>query len=132
MEKFLKAVKENKYLKIGILAVLIIIILALIFGGSNGNAKKAEKYVKESFTSEFKDADSVKVKTKTIGKNKDFDLYLIDTNVKINSDGKKVEANYYVIVYATKDDQIIHRQLEYTKENKSDIKDVAIAMLAKG
>ena len=134
--KKLKAHKHYKWIKLGAV-VLAVILVFVIIGGLFGdkNARKAEKYIKNDIVEAFEDADykSVKVKTKVIGKNKDSDLYAVDTVIKAkDSDGEKEEVMMIFIIYSDGNEVYDVNSYAYEKGNKSDIKEVALAALAKG
>ncbi len=128
-----KNFKWVKIVAIVLVAVLVFLLIGAIF--SDKNAKAAEKYIKREFVSMYEKAgfESVKVKTKTVGKNKDSHLYLVDTTIKSkDKDGDKETNTLFVLVYSDGEDTEVLRMFEYEKSNKKDIKDVAIASLAKG
>ena len=121
----------GKLIKIGA-AILAVILIFSLFG--NKYARRAEDKIVEEFTEMLEDygAKNIKVKTNVIGKNKDAGMYCVDTTAKCKYEGETKSQSSYILVYSDKEGTVLVRQFEYTKENKRDIRDIALASLAKG
>ena len=137
--EYVKKVKQSKHfnlIKIGaiiIAALLIFNVFKVIFG--DGNAKKAEKFVRSDIVSAFEGAgiDDYKIKTEIIEKNKGSNIYAIDVVVKgTKPNGEKSTSMQFVLVYSNAGNVYAVNGYDYQKENKKDIKDVVLALLAKG
>ena len=77
-------------------------------------------------------ATKIKIDTKTIAKNKDSHLYLIDLKQSCKYNGRTQSNTSFVIVYSASDGTQLLQKIEYTKENKSDKKEVAISRVSRG
>ncbi len=137
--EYVKKTKQSKHYKWIKLAVIIIAVLLVfnIFKGLFGdkNASKAEKFAKSEIITSFEAAgiDDYKITTDVIGKNKDSNLYAIDVVVKgTKPNGEKSTSMQIVIVYSDGDSVYGVNGYEYEKGNKKDIRDIALASLAKG
>lgn len=131
----IKGSKHAKLIKIGAVALAVILVISLfsgIFG--NKNVKKAEKQIISEYTEMLEDegAKNVKVKTKLIAKNKEADLYCFDTKASCKYEGEKRKQNSYIVVYSDGEESYLVVQYEYEKENKSIKKEMAFSALSRG
>lgn len=128
--------KYSKFIKIGAVVVALILLFNLfsfIFG--DRNAKKAEEYLKTDIITAFEDSEAknLKVETKVIGKNEENHLYAIDTIVSgKNANGENHTTMQIAIVYSDGNESYGVNCYDYDKENKNDVKEVALSALVRG
>lgn len=132
----IKQHKHYKYIKIGAIVIAAILVFCIVSGlFADKNAQKAEEYLKSDIVASLQESgvNDVKVKTNVIGKNQDSSLYAIDTVVDAKlPDGQKFTYSEYTIVYSDGETVLEVNGFEYTDADKNDIKDIALASLAKG
>lgn len=121
--------------------VVLMIAILIISGFSNlfdSGSRKAEKFVKELYmeqikeSEEFGGADKIKIKTKTVGKNKDANLYAVDTTITIKDGRDKQEVTAFVFVYVEKDGNYYAGGLEYDKSTRKDTLEIVRSKLVRG
>ena len=116
MEKIINKIKENKLLKYGLLAALVLIIVIVIVSlvAGSGSAK-AEKFVKEYFSEQMRESEEVKISTKTVNKNKGKKLYIVRTEISAKTpSGDAIESTAFVMVKLQKDNNYIVNQFPYS------------------
>ena len=127
--------KHSKLIKYG--AILVAIILVFSLGKAIFKDKYAAK-AEQAVISAMKDglssigATDIKVSAKAIAKNAEEHLYLVDLSVSAKSQGSKQSVTSFEIVYSDSDTALIMQEIEYTKENKSAKKEVALSVLSRG
>lgn len=129
--ELIEKIKTKKLLKIGIIVLVAIILIAgisNIFGGASG---KAEKAVKNLLYEEFTDVDSIKVKTKTVAKNKESKLYAVDTTIKIKDNGETITQNCFVIVHIERNNDYTLNTYQYDKSNRKDVLELVYSALVR-
>ena len=130
--ELIEKIKTKKPLKIGVIvlvAILVIVGISNLFGGASA---KAEKAVENLLYEEFTDVDSIKVKTKTVAKNKENKLYAVDTTVTIKDDGDKITQNRFVIVHIEKNNNYTLNAYQYDKSNRKEVLELVYSALVRG
>lgn len=125
-------IKTKKSLKIGVIVLIAILVIAGISNLFGGASVKAEKAVETLLYEEFTDVDSIKVKTKTVAKNKESKLYAVDTTIKIKNDGETYSSTRFVIVHIEKSNNYILNNYEYDKSNRKDVLELVYSALVRG
>lgn len=130
--ELIEKIKAKKPLKLGVIILVVILVIAGIsnvFGGASG---KVEKVVESLLYEEFTDVDSIKVKTKTVAKNKESKLYAVDTTIKIKDDGETETRNCFVIVHIERNNNYILNTYQYDKSNRKDVLELVYSALVRG
>lgn len=131
----IKNSKNAKLIKIGAIALAVILVISLFSGGfGNKNVKKAEKQIVSEYTEILEDegAGNIKIKTKLIAKNKAADLYCFDTTASCKYEGEKRKQSSFIVVYSDGKESYLVAQYEYQKENKSIKRELAFSALSRG
>lgn len=139
--EYVKKVNKSKYgkiIKIGTVVVAAILLFNLfgwIFGDKK--AKNAQDFLisQIQLLSETKNMDECKVEAKIIGKNEDASMYAFDTTVTVKYMNNELKTSSYVVLYYDEDNEFNSYtvgEYEYENDNKNDMKDIALAKLAKG
>lgn len=136
--KYVQKAKGSKYgnlIKYGVILVAVILIFNVgkaVF--KDKYAAKAEQAVisQEKEGISYYGGTGIKVSAKTIAKNADAHMYLIDLNVSADNNGTRVSNTSFVLVYSDEDGAMLMQEIEYTKETKSVKKEVALSMLSRG
>ncbi len=131
----IKGSKHASLIKIGAIALAVILVISLFSGGfGNKKVKKAEKQIVSEYTEMLKDegAKNVKVKTRLIAKNKEADLYCFDTTASCKYEGEKRKQSSFIIVYSDGKETNLVTQYEYEKESKSIKREMAFSALSRG
>ena len=130
--ELIEKIKTKKPLKIGVIIFVAILVIAGISNLFDGASAKAEKAVENLLYEEFTDVDSIKVKTKTVAKNKENKLYAVDTTVTIKDDGDKITQNRFVIVHIEKNNNYTLNAYQYDKSNRKEVLELVYSALVRG
>lgn len=139
--EYVKKVNKSKYsllIKIGVVAIALVVIYNMfIFIFGDKKAKKAQDFLinQIELLSENKDIDECKVEAKIIGKNEDASMYAFDTTVNVKYMNREAKTSSYIVIYYDEENEFNSYtvgEYEYENENKQDMKDFALAKLARG
>ena len=130
--ELIEKIKTKKPLKIGVIVLVAILVIAGISNLFGSASAKAEKAVETLLYEEFTDVDSIKVKTKTVAKNKENKLYAVDTTIKIKDDGDKITQYCFVIVHIERNNNYTLNTYQYDKSNRKDVLEVVYSALVRG
>lgn len=139
--EYVKKVNKSKYsllIKIGAVAIALVVIYNVfffIFGDKK--AKKAQDFLisQIELLSENENMDECKVEAKIIGKNEDASMYAFDTTVNAKYMNREAKTYSYIVIYYDEENEFNSYtvgEYQYENENKQDMKDIALAKLAKG
>ena len=139
--EYVKKVNKSKYsklIKICAVAIALVVIYNLfffIFGDKK--AKKAQDFLISQIELQAvnENIDECNVEAKIIGKNEDASMYAFDTIVNAKYMNQKAKTSSYIVIYYDEENEFNSYtvgEYEYEKENKRDMKDIALAKLAKG
>lgn len=128
----IEKIKSKKSLKIGAVVFVAIILIAGISNIFGSASNKAEKAVENLLYEEFTDVDSIKVKTKTVAKNKENKLYAVDTTIKIKDDGETETSNCFVIVHIERNNNYTLNTYQYDKSNRKEVLELVYSALVRG
>lgn len=139
--EYVKKVNKSKYsllIKIGAVAIALVVVYNLfffIFGDKK--AKKAQDFLisQIELLSENENMDECKVEAKIIGKNEDASMYAFDTIVNAKYMNRESKTYSYIVIYYDEENEFnsyMVGEYQYENENKQDMKDIALAKLARG
>lgn len=136
--EYVKKVNKSKYaifIKIGaVIVALVVAYNAFFFIFGDKKAKKAQETLEAEFVSLIDDGGGQKesIESKTIAKNEEAYLYLVDATVKYKVDGQSHTESGFYIVYCDDENSFTVKQYKYDKESKNTMKEFALAKLAQG